>query len=50
MDGRSERSLTWKTIASRKLHASAYDAIVSIHAPIHGDFFFSDMADKVHDL
>ena len=44
MDGRSERSLLWTTIASHKLHASEYDTIVSINklankTIFHGDFF-----------
>ena len=45
MDGRSERSLPWTTIASHKLHASTYDTIVSIHVQLaiktifQGDFF-----------
>ena len=53
---RSERSLLWTTIACHKLHASAYDTIVSIHTPISKQdniswtLFFSDMADGLHDL
>ena len=56
MDGQSEQSLPWTTIASHKLHASENDTIVSIQAPISKQdniswwIFFSDMADEVHDL